>query len=226
MIGSDLVRCGLLGVMAALVAFDAAPLVVYALAVLLAIAEPLFRSAQAALTPALVTTPAELTAANVLASGVESVGLFLGPALGALLLALTGVGTVFSVSALALVVAVLLVGRIGTAGEISEEHHDDRWRSLLAGWQTILAERGSARRHRSLLAAGARRGRLQRPRRRARDRRARPRHAGRRPPGRCRRDRRAARGRHRCRARGQTTARGLLRDRPPALGDSPCARPV
>ena len=55
---------------------------VYVLAVLVAVAEPVFRSAQAALTPSLVKTPEELTAANVVASAVESVGLFLGPALG------------------------------------------------------------------------------------------------------------------------------------------------
>ena len=142
MIGSDVVRLALLVAMTALVAVDAEPLLVYALAVLLAVAEPVFRSAQAALTPALVSTPSELTAANVVASGVESVGLFLGPALGALLLALTGVEEVFAVTAGLLVVAVVLVARIGITGSISSEGHDGRWRSLLAGWQTIAAEPG------------------------------------------------------------------------------------
>lgn len=142
MIGSDLVRLALLGGMTVLVAVDAAVLVVYALAVLLAVAEPVFRSAQAALTPALVSTPSELTAANVVASGVESVGLFLGPALGALLLALTSVEEVFAVTAGLLVVAVVLVARIGTTGAISPEPHDGRMRSLLAGWHTIVAEPG------------------------------------------------------------------------------------
>jgi MFS family permease len=140
MIGSDAVRLGLLGAMAALVALDAAPVVVYVLAVLLAIAEPLFRSAQAALTPSLVKTPAELTAANVLASGVESVGLFVGPALGALLLAVTGVSTVFAVTAALLVVAVLLVARIGIDAAPFPESEHDRLGSLLAGWRTILAD--------------------------------------------------------------------------------------
>jgi MFS family permease len=142
MIGSDLVRLVLLAAMTLLVAVDAASLVVYALAVLLAVAEPVFRSAQAALTPALVSTPSELTAANVVASGVESVGLFLGPALGALLLALTGVEEVFAVTAGLLVVAVVLVARIGTTGAIAPESHDGRVRSLLAGWHTIVAEPG------------------------------------------------------------------------------------
>ena len=110
---SDFARCVLLATMAALVFADAARLAVYALAVLDAIAEPLFRSAQAALTPSLVSTPEELTAANVIASAVESVGLFVGPALGALLLAATDVGTVFVVTAGLLLVAMALVARIG-----------------------------------------------------------------------------------------------------------------
>jgi MFS family permease len=140
MIGSDLFRLALLGAMAALVASDGEPAIVYTLAVLVAVAEPLFRSAQAALTPSLVQTPAELTAANVLASGVESVGLFLGPALGALLLALTSVEAVFAVTAGLLVAAVVLVARIGIAGEPAPEHVTDRFGSLLAGWKTILAQ--------------------------------------------------------------------------------------
>jgi MFS family permease len=140
MIGSDLFRLVLLVAMALLVAGNGEPAIVYALAVIVAVAEPLFRSAQAALTPSLVTTPAELTAANVLASGVESVGLFLGPALGALLLVLTNVETVFAVTAGLLVVAVVLVARMGVAGEPAPEHATHRLATLLAGWNTILAQ--------------------------------------------------------------------------------------
>ena len=87
MVVVEVVRCALVVGLTVLVAGAAASWLVYSLAVLVAILEPLFRSAQAAITPALVSTPEELTAANVLASGVESVGLFLGPALGAVLLA-------------------------------------------------------------------------------------------------------------------------------------------
>jgi MFS family permease len=143
LIGSELVRFGLLAGMAALVSLDAASVVVYVLAVVVAIAEPLFRSAQAALTPSLVTTPEELTAANVLASGVESVGLFLGPALGAAVLALTSVATVFAASAGLVGLTALVVARIGVGGrpepEVREAH---RAHTLLAGWHAILADRG------------------------------------------------------------------------------------
>ncbi len=67
---------------------DAAPCVVYALAIAATIANTPFRSAQAALTPSLARTPRELTAANAVASGVDSLALFAGPALAGLLLAL------------------------------------------------------------------------------------------------------------------------------------------
>ena len=139
MIASDLVRCLMLGAMALLVVVDAASLFVYVLAVLVAVAEPVFRSAQAALTPSLVRTPEELTAANVVASAVESVGLFVGPALGALLLVVAGTGTVFGVTGLLLLVSVALVARIGVAGEPSPEPHVARSDTLLAGWRAIVS---------------------------------------------------------------------------------------
>jgi MFS family permease len=141
LIASDLVRCLMLGGMALLVAFDAASLSVYILAVLVAVAEPVFRSAQAALTPSLVRTPEELTAANVVASAVESVGLFAGPALGALLLVVAGSGTVFAVTGLLLLVSVALVARIGVAGEPAPEPAVARTDTLLAGWRAIISQR-------------------------------------------------------------------------------------
>ncbi|MGH3077639.1 MAG: MFS transporter [Gaiellaceae bacterium] len=142
LITSDLVRCVMLGAMAALVVLDAPSLSVYVLAVLVAVAEPVFRSAQAALTPSLVRTPEELTAANVVASAVESVGLFAGPALGALLLVVAGSGTVFAVTGLLLLVSVALAARISIAGEPSPEASVPRSETLLAGWRAIVSEPG------------------------------------------------------------------------------------
>jgi MFS family permease len=133
-------RCALFVALTVLVAGGSATWLVYSLAVLVAILEPLFRSAQAAITPALVSTPEELTAANVLASGVESVGLFLGPALGAVLLAGTSIATVFGVSAGLVAVAVVLVLGLRVAGEPSGAPHGESGRGLLAGWRCILAE--------------------------------------------------------------------------------------
>jgi MFS family permease len=142
MIGSDLVRGVMLAAMAALVQFAAARPAVYALAVLVALPEPLFRSAQVAHTPSLVATPEDLIAANVVASGVESIGLFVGPALGGLLLAVSGVETAFAVTAALVLVSAAFVARIQIEGAPREEEGQPRGQALLAGWRVILGQPG------------------------------------------------------------------------------------
>ena len=139
LVSSDLVRFVLLAATAVLVAVDAPSLSVYALAVLVAVAEPVFRSAQAALTPSLVSKPEELTAANVVASAVESIGLFAGPALGAVLLSVTDTATVFAATAALLLGSVVLVVRITVSGEPDLEPAGSRLETALAGWRTIVA---------------------------------------------------------------------------------------
>jgi MFS family permease len=102
---------------AALAAFTGAPAgVVYALASLMGLLQSTFRPTQAALLPLLARTPQELTAANLVLTTVESVGLFVGPAVGGLLLAATGTDTVFAVTGgMFLLAALLLAGvRAGT----------------------------------------------------------------------------------------------------------------
>ena len=140
LIATDLTRGAMLAAMAVLVPVDGARPAVYALAVLTAILEPLFRSAQVAHTPALVRSPEELTAANVIASGVESIGLFVGPALGALLLVVSSTGTVFAITAVLAFLSVVLVARIGIPGEPAPEARASRTHTLLAGWRTIASE--------------------------------------------------------------------------------------
>jgi MFS family permease len=98
LLGSLLARVVLIAAAATCVFLDVAPAVVYALAVAAAIVTTPFRSAQAALTPSLARSPAELTAANAVASTVESMAIFVGPALAGLLLGVTSTGTVFVVN--------------------------------------------------------------------------------------------------------------------------------
>ena len=88
---------------AAAVFADADPWVVYGLSIAVAIATTPFRSAQAALTPSLARTPEELTAANAVASGVESIAIFVGPALAGVLLGVASVEVVFAITALLIV---------------------------------------------------------------------------------------------------------------------------
>ena len=78
---------------------------VVALTAVVAVAVVVFRTAQSAALPELVDDPADLTAANVLSSAVESLGLFAGPALAGLLLALEGPRLTFSVAGVLFAVA-------------------------------------------------------------------------------------------------------------------------
>jgi MFS family permease len=109
MIGSDVLRAVLMVGAGLVIAADGPAVAVYALVVLATVAGTVFRPAQAALLPALVRNPRELSAANVVASTVESVGSFAGPALGGLLLAVSNVETVFFVNAASFVWSALLV---------------------------------------------------------------------------------------------------------------------
>jgi MFS family permease len=143
MVASDLARVVLIAGAAVALLTDSPPVVVYLLAALVAVAATAFRPAEASLVPTLARTPEELTAANVTASTIESIGIFGGPALGGVLLAATGPATVFVVTAgLLLCSAVLLVGvRPVAEPEPSERKEESIREELLAGFRAIAGER-------------------------------------------------------------------------------------
>ena len=85
---------------------------VYALAVVSTAAYTLFRPAHAALLPGLCRTPIELTSANVMRGLMDSLSILLGPALAALLLAVSGPAAVFAVAAVLSAVAAALVAAL------------------------------------------------------------------------------------------------------------------
>jgi len=99
MLAADLTRVVLAGGMAALAALDGPSLAVYALAVFVSIVSTAFPPAQAALLPSLATSPEELTSANVAMSTIASVGFLVGPAIGGVVLAVSGPSAVFAVTA-------------------------------------------------------------------------------------------------------------------------------
>ena len=105
LLATNAARIGFVGAAAACVLAETRPEFVYGLAIGAAIVTTPFRSAQAALTPALARSPEELTAANAVASGVESLAVFAGPALAGLVLAATDTGIAFLVTAALLVVS-------------------------------------------------------------------------------------------------------------------------
>ena len=106
---TTLARVALIAAAAVCVFLDVTASAVYVLAIVAALVTTPFRSAQAALTPALARTPEELTAANAVASGVESLAVFLGPAIAGLVLAVASVGTAFLVTAAMLLAATFFI---------------------------------------------------------------------------------------------------------------------
>jgi MFS family permease len=130
---TNISRIVLVGASAISVFADADPLVVYVFAIAATIATTPFRSSQAALTPSLARTPAELTAANAVASGVESIAVFAGPALAGILLAVASAAAVFTVTAGLIVISAFFLLLIETP------HTERPPRELDAS--TIAAER-------------------------------------------------------------------------------------
>jgi MFS family permease len=144
MVGSDLVRAALIGLAALAVYTDAPAALVYAIAGLVGVAATAFRPAEAALIPSLARTPEELTAANVAASTIESVGIFGGPALGGLLLAASGPGLVFLVTAVTVLWSAFLVMGIRPVAAAVEGEGLEAVSivdELLAGFRAIVSER-------------------------------------------------------------------------------------
>lgn len=147
MIGSDLVRAALMVLAGASVLADARPWVVYGVATLVSVAGTPFRPAEAALTPQLARTPDELGAANVVASAIESVGIFVGPALGGLLLSSTSVSTTFLVTAGGIAISALLLVRIGARSPVAADEGESASgvrAELLAGLRAIFGDRAIA----------------------------------------------------------------------------------
>jgi MFS family permease len=142
MVWSDLARAVLIAVAAVVAYSDGPAIVVYLLAALVGVAATAFRPAQAALTPSLAQTPQELTAANVASTTIESVGIFAGPALGGLLLAAAGPGTVFLVTAGTLLWSVLLLAGVAPGAKpVAAERAVSVGDELLAGARTIASDR-------------------------------------------------------------------------------------
>ena len=75
---------------AAAIALDAPPVLIYVLAPIMNLALSVPRPAQAALLPGVVRTPLELTAANVVSSWMENASVLLAPALTGVLLGVGG----------------------------------------------------------------------------------------------------------------------------------------
>jgi MFS family permease len=144
MASSDIARAVLIAGAAVAVFADAPPIAVYFIAGGVSVVATAFRPAEAALIPSLARTPEELTAANVAASTIESVGIFGGPAIGGLLLAAAGTGVVFLVTGGAMLWSAFLIARIRPGVEVEDSGQREPVSvldELLAGFRAIAHER-------------------------------------------------------------------------------------
>jgi MFS family permease len=98
MLTVDVIRFGIFAAMTVVASTHASAYFVYVLAITSTIVSGADRPAEAALLPSLVDDPDELTAANLVGNTVSSVGMFAGPALGGVLLALSGPAAVFALN--------------------------------------------------------------------------------------------------------------------------------
>jgi len=112
MVTADIARAVTVVVGAVVIATDRPAFLVYALGLLTSIFSLAFRPAQSALLPRLATEPQQLTSANVVASTIESLGFFVGPAIAGFLLAIADVEVVYLVNAASFVVSAILLSRL------------------------------------------------------------------------------------------------------------------
>jgi MFS family permease len=142
MVASDLARAGAMAGAAAAVFGGAPPATVYALAAIAAVTGTAFGPAQSALLPSLARSAEELTAANATSTTLESVGFFVGPALGGLLLAVTSVGAVFTMTAALFLWSAFVLGRIGSDSHGGQgAGAESILREALAGFRAVVVER-------------------------------------------------------------------------------------
>jgi hypothetical protein len=116
---------------------------IYAAAGVMTILGTAVQPAQAALLPSLARTPQELTATNVVVGSFESIGLFLGPAIGGFLLAASDESAVFAAAALASAGSAVLIARVRpeVAPERREATGGQRFlHEISAGFQTVASE--------------------------------------------------------------------------------------
>jgi MFS family permease len=142
MLASDVARFAFTAAMAVLVHEGAPALTVYTCSAVVSVASVMFRPAEASLTATVARSPQELTASNVASSTFESVGIFVGPALGAVLVSAAGYSWAFALIALVFATSGLFVARINAVPrrEPVSTEPEERSGSIREGLRTIVSE--------------------------------------------------------------------------------------
>jgi MFS family permease len=140
MLAADLVRAAVVGGMAAVVGLHGPSLLVYGLAVAGSVAGAAFHPAQSALLPSLARTPEELAASNVALSTTGSIGMFAGPALGGVLLAVSSPWVVFALTAAMFLWSAGCLTRIPADTVAPTEETVETLPAMLAGFRAVASE--------------------------------------------------------------------------------------
>jgi MFS family permease len=134
---SDVTRALLVGLATVMLFLDSPTIAILVVASLVSFIGVVFRPAQMAWLPALTNKPEELTAANGASSTIESLAFFVGPAIGAGLVATTSVEVVFILNAATFVWSALMVWGI-------HPHADPEPSTVADGEDAPAAEDGEA----------------------------------------------------------------------------------
>jgi MFS family permease len=138
MLTADLIRTGILVAMTVVASTGGNAYVIYVLAVSATIVAGAYTPAQAALMPSLVDSPDELTAANLVGNTISSIGMFVGPAIAGVLLALSGPASVFGLTAGLVVFSVAFVALVPADSPPERVERLRFWPELTAGFKTVL----------------------------------------------------------------------------------------
>jgi MFS family permease len=137
MLGGDLVRCAIFAGMTSVAAGGGSPYIVYVLAVTSTVVSGSYSPAQAALLPSLVRTPDELTAANLVGNTISSLGMFVGPALGGILLAVSTPAAVFALNGALFLWSAFFVVRVPRDEPPERAERSKFLPEVTAGWTTM-----------------------------------------------------------------------------------------
>jgi CRP-like cAMP-binding protein len=140
---AELLRASFVALTVVVLVLDGPFALVLLLSTLVAIVNSAEGPAESALLPTLAETPRELTAANVVSSTIESLGIFGGPAIGGVLLAATSPEVVFAAAAVAFTLSAFLVSRVRVEGpQQRPEQTGGAIREFTAGFVTLAREPG------------------------------------------------------------------------------------
>ena len=140
MLAADVIRIGVIGGMAVLAFLHSPPLPIFVLAVCSTAVSSAFPPAQAALLPSLVTSPEELTSANVVMNAIGSASMFAGPALGGALLAVSGPAAVFAANAGCFVWSAFHLLRVPRDERPATAEHERVLPALVSGFRAVAHE--------------------------------------------------------------------------------------